>query len=150
MIKMSRELPRGAAADLWRHTLSHIPCVFGRLVYLASLRNLNTGRYEHHGLSLVFGEEEANRTLRESHEKYYNEWLEFRLEHQKADLDLYLSSLSTDRRTILETWLRLAPYRNFIPTSVRGFQRDLYLQDLDLLLNLLKNELGVSVPDPDA
>lgn len=150
MNKTSRELPRGAAADLWRHTLSHIPSVFGRLVYLASLRNLNTGRYEHHGLGLVFGEEEANRTLRESHEKAYREWLGFNLEQQKADLVLYLASLSTDRATTIETWLRLAPYRNFIPASARAVERKLYLGDLEILLTLLKNELGVSVPDPDA
>src|SRR5216683_4844157 len=42
-------LERGAANDLWRHTLSQIPAVFGRMVYLAGLRN-GRGRYEHHGL----------------------------------------------------------------------------------------------------
>ena len=42
---------RGAAADVWRHTLSQIPYLYGRLAYLGSLRNANTGRYEHHGLA---------------------------------------------------------------------------------------------------
>ncbi len=55
---------RSAASDLWRNTLSQIPTVYGRLVYLASLRNPNTGHYGHHGLSLVFGEDEANRALK--------------------------------------------------------------------------------------
>lgn len=147
---MSRELPRGAAADLWRHTLCHIPSVFGRLVYLASLRNSNTGRYEHHGLTLVFGEEDANRTLRESHEKSFRDWLQFKLEYQKADLDLYLASIATDRRTIIETWLRLMPYRNFLPASARGTDRLLFLADLEMLLTVLRNELGVCGPDQDA
>ena len=58
---------RSASADLWRNTISQIPSVFGRLVYLASLRNPNNGSYEHHGLALVFGEDEANKALKNSH-----------------------------------------------------------------------------------
>ena len=149
-MKGSSGLERTAVSDLWRNTLSQIPSVFGRLVYLSSLRNGNTGRYEHHGLALVFGEDEANRALKKSHTQAFAEWLRFNLEQQKADLDLYLSGLYEDKRTILETWLKLAPYRNVIPSSVRGVARQLYLADLTALIDLLKNEYAVAVPDPDA
>jgi hypothetical protein len=143
-------LERGAAADLWRHTLSQIPCLFGRLVYLSSLRDSNTGRYEHHGLALVFGEEESDKTLRDSHDKAFSQWVTFGLEAQKADLDLYFSSLGTDKRTLLRTWQRLAPYRNMIPGSARAADRRLYLSDLEALLDLLRNEYGVAAQDRDA
>jgi hypothetical protein len=143
-------LERGAPADLWRHTLSQIPCLFGRLVYLSSLRDSNTGGYEHHGLALVFGEEESNKTLRESHDKAFEEWLSYGLEEQKADLDLYFSSLGTDKKTLLKTWQRLAPYRNLIPASARSAERGLFLTDLEALLELLTNEYGVGALDPDA
>ena len=53
----SAALDKSAASNLWRNTLSQIPSVFGRLVYVSSLRNSNNGRYEHHGLTLVYGEE---------------------------------------------------------------------------------------------
>ena len=139
-----------AAADVWRHTLSQIPSVFGRLVYLASLRDPNTGRYEHHGLALVFSEEEANRSLRASHNQAFAECISFNLEQQKADLDLYLSQFFENKAQVLETWLRLSPYRNLVPNSVRGLERRLYLADLEALLELLKNEYGVSAPDPNA
>jgi hypothetical protein len=149
-MKTRREsLDRGAAADLWRHTLSQIPCLFGRLAYLSSLRNSNTGHYEHHGLALIFGEEESDRTLRECHHQAFGEWLTYGLEHQKADLDLYFSTLGTDKRTLLATWLRLAPYRNLVPTTARSAERRLYLSDLETLLSLLKDAHGVVV-DPNA
>jgi len=144
-----RVLDKGAAADLWRHTLSQIPSVFGRLVYLSSLRNVNTDKYEHHGFALLFGEKEADRTLRQSHIQAFSEWLSFNLEEQKADLELYLSSLGGDKRAIIEAWLRLAPYRHLIPSSARKPERELYLSDFKFLLELLKNEYGVSSPDPD-
>jgi hypothetical protein len=143
-------LERGAPADLWRNTLSQIPSVFGRLVYLSSLRAQNTGFYEHHGLGLLFGEEEADRALRKSHEDSFADWLNFSLEQQRADLDLYLSALTGPRRTIIETWIRLMPYRNVVPAAARRSERKLFLTDFDALLHGLKFEYGVSDPNQDA
>jgi len=143
-------LDRSPASDLWRNTLSQIPSVFGRLVYLASLRNDNSGRYEHHGLALVFGEEEAHKALKKSHTQVFREWLTFNLEQQKADLDLYLSGLYEDKRTVLTTWLDLAPYRNLLPVTLRPVEKRLYISDLKALLELMANAHGAAVPDPDA
>ena len=143
-------LDRSAPSDLWRNTLSQIPSVFGRLVYLAELRNPNNGRYEHHGLALLFGEDESNRALKKSHSLVFREWLTFNLEEQKADLDLYLSGLGEDKRTVLANWLDLAPYRNWIPVTLRGVEKRLYSSDLKALLELMGNAHAVAAPDPDA
>jgi hypothetical protein len=143
-------LERGAAPDLWRNTLSQIPSVFGRLVYLSSLRDHNTDAYEHFGLAHAFGDEEAGKVLRESHVNAFGQWLCLTLEQQKADLDLYLSGLPGNRRTILDTWVRLQPYRGVLPAAARQVERELYMTDLETILELLKNEYGVASPDPDA
>jgi len=143
-------LERGAASDLWRNTLSQILSVFGRMVYLCSLRDANTGEYQHYGLSQIFGDEETDHALRESHAQAFGEWLCFTLEEQKTDLDLYLSGLDGNRRGIVETWIRLAPYKNLPPSSAREVERHLYISDLETILALLKNEYGAGGPDPDA
>lgn len=143
-------LNRDAHSDLWRNTLSQIPSVFGRLVYLSALRDTNSGRYEHHGLSLIFGESEADRALRRTHIQTFSEWLCFNLEQQKSDLDLYLSALLDDRGAVMETWLRLEPFRTLVPSSATRTETDLYLNDFRMLLELLRNECGVAVPDRDA
>lgn len=143
-------LERDAISDLWRNTLSQIPSVFGRMVYLSALRDSNSGEYEHHGLALVFGHHEADRALRRTHIQTFSEWLCFNMEQQKADLDLYLSALYDQRPRVIETWLRLEPFRSLAPTSATKAETDLYLCDFRLLLELLKNEYGVDEPDPDA
>jgi hypothetical protein len=143
-------LERGAAPDLWRRTLSQIPSVFGRLVYLCSLRDQNTGCYQHYGLAQAFGDDEADQALRHSHHQTFSDWLCYTLEQQTADLSLYMAGLEGNRRNILDTWIRLAPYRNLVPSSAREVERRLYLVDLEALLELLKNEYGVASPDPDA
>ena len=72
------------------------------------------------------------------------------MERQKQDLDQYLAGLHRDPRAILETWSRVEPYRNLIPAAAPQAERQLYLSDLQALLELLKNEYGVACPDPDA
>jgi hypothetical protein len=140
----------GASESLWRHTLLQIPSVFGRLVYLASLRDSATGKYEHHGLALVFGVADAARALRRSHAQTFQEWLSFNLEQQKADLDLYLSAVLENKRLIIENWVAEKAYRNYMPSSASTIERRLYKADMEALVDLLKNEFGVAGPGRDA
>lgn len=148
--KPETRLERGAAPDLWRNTLSRIPTRFGRLVYLSSLRDQNSGAYEHHGLIQIFGVKQADQTLRQSHSAVFGEWLRLNLEEQKTDVQEYLCSVAEDAKTTLATWLRLRPYRNLVPAKARDVERKLFLLDLEAVLEVLKNELGVASPDPNA
>jgi hypothetical protein len=141
---------RSPASDLWRHTLSQIPTTFGRLVFLSTLRDPNTGVYAHYGFAQRVGEQAADVALRQSHSQSFSEWLAFSLEEQKADLDLYLSGIDSDRRTILDTWRRTRPYRNLIPAAAMDVERRLYNSDLATLLELLMVVHGVASPDRDA
>lgn len=141
---------RSPASDLWRHTLSQIPTTFGRLVFLSTLRDPNTGIYTHYGFAQRVGEEVAAETLKQSHWQCFAEWLVFSLEEQKADLDLYLSSIESDKKTILETWTRTKPYRNLVPAAALAFERRLYNSDLETLLELLTIVHGVASPDRTA
>jgi hypothetical protein len=143
-------LERGISSDLWRRTLSQIPSCLGRLAYLSSLRIPNTGRYEHHGLALKFGDSETDKTLRKTHNESFSEWLNYSMEQQKADLELYLSAQEGEKREILENWAALMPYRYYVPASVREPERMLYVSDLEILLKILRNEYGAASLDPDA
>ena len=143
-------LSRGAASDLWRNTLSQISSHFGRLVYLAGLRNPNNGSYEHHGLFMVFGEEEANKAMKKSHTVVFREWLTFSLEQQTRDLEDYIAGTGEDRATVIRHWLKLAPYRNLVPGSAKNVERKLFVADLSAVLELLRNAIGAAGRHPAA
>ncbi|MFN7996453.1 MAG: hypothetical protein U0Q18_22770 [Bryobacteraceae bacterium] len=138
------------ADHVWRHTLSRIPTVFGRLVYLASLRNPNSDSYEHHGLTQMFGSEHSEEILRESHGRVFHDWLCLSLEQQSADVHEYLAELQGNPANILKTWQQLRPYRNLVPKSARDVERDLYLSDLETLLEVMRAGLGAASSDPEA
>jgi hypothetical protein len=138
-------LERDAGGVLWRRTLSQIPSLFGRLVWLASLRNPNTGFYEHHGLAVLFGKEGSNKALRLSHLACCRDWLNSGLEEQMADLRLYLQSQSSHPSEIIGNWQELGFWRTILPASLRGAERALYLAEVGTLLSLLRSEAGAGV-----
>jgi hypothetical protein len=141
---------RGAIADVWRATLSQIPTEFGKLAYFAALRNANTGIYEHHGLTAMFGEEESRAALTSSHADTFAVWLALPLEQQKADLDAYLAELGEHRAGVVSNWLSSRSYQNFAPALARDAAKALFMSDMAALLGILKHECGVVYPDPDA
>jgi hypothetical protein len=139
-------LERDAREDLWLHTLSQIPTEFGKLQYLSSLRDPNTGAYEHHGLALLFGEKEAAKAMRQNHKRTFAEWLNMDLARQEADLAEYLAGIGGPMTEILASWDLLEPWKQYVPPGVMASEKALYSADLKALVNLLKNRYGVSAP----
>ena len=136
------EAARGPATDLWRKTLLRIPTHFGRLVFLSSLRDALTGRYSHPPLSQIVGGEITDRTLCHSHHEIFSEWLSFTLAEQKADLDEYLKASHSP--------LDLVPYRDIAPGTAHQVERQLYLTDLETLLELRRFGRGGAYLVPEA
>jgi hypothetical protein len=136
-------------SDSWQRTLAGIPTFPGRLSYLASLRNINSGAYEHFGLAQRVGEAEVDRLLRRSHVEVFQEWLCFGLERQKEELEEYFAGLPGDKREIIAAWLSIEPYGAWIPADSRDVERKLYYTDLAVVLDLIRVAYGVSSRDPD-
>jgi hypothetical protein len=142
---------RESAEDLWLRDLSRIGTSYGQLVYLAGLRNPDTGRYEYYGLTGNSSGTEANRGLKLYHEAIFRNWVSYPLEKKKADIDLYITGIDeVDKAELIDAWLRLTPYKNLVPAAIQGPERQKHISDFEAILGLLKNVYGVAYPDPDA
>jgi len=139
-------LDNDAGSVLWRRTLTQIPSIFGRLVWIASLRNPNTGIYEHHGLAVLFGRDGANKALRLSHLACCRDWLRSSLEEQMADLREYLAAQTEGAERVVANWQDLGFWRTILPASIRGAERAHYLAEMEVLLSLLRNEACAGAP----
>jgi hypothetical protein len=135
--------------ESWRRTVGRIGTLLGRLAYLASLRNANTGIYEHFGLAEKIGAHEADRLIHRSHLEVFQQWLCFGLERQKAELEAYFAGLEGDPREILSNWLVLGPYAAWVPAESRDVERKLFYTDLEMVLEMIRGESGVASRDPD-
>jgi hypothetical protein len=139
-------LERSASGDLWKNTLSHIPTIYGRLTYLASLRDANSGIYRHHGLMALFGREESAKALRESHKNVFEQWLNLPLTEKHGELLSYLNSVDESSGVVLEHWKRA--YRSLIPDGARKPEVELFSRELDALLETLRNGLSALETSP--
>lgn len=137
-------------AELWRRTLAQIPSMFGRLVYVASLRDLNTGSYQHFGLAQKVGDKEADRTLRRSHLNTFADWLCFSLEEQKDQLELYFRDADGDPTKIILNWLEFPPFLNWVPSRAADQQRSLFCLDLGIVMERIRRERAVASPVQNA
>ena len=139
-----------ALTESWRKTLSGIPTMLGRVAYLASLRNANTGIYEHFGLAQRVGPEEVDRLIRRSHSELFQEWLCYGLERQKNELEEYFAGIEGDKREILANWLTIGPFIPWIPADSRDVERRLFTTDLAVVLELIRADYGVASRDPES
>lgn len=113
------------------------------MAFLASLRDTATGRYSHETLIRLLGPEDTDRTLSNSHHQVFSEWLQFSLAEQKSDLDEYLSVSAGRQRLTL-------PYQDLVPATAREVERQLYVTDLETLLELRRFEHGGAFSIPGA
>ncbi len=143
-------LERSASGDLWKNTLSKIPSLFGRLAYVSSLRDANSGIYRHHGLSIVFGRDESSRTLCEYHERAFFEWLNLSLADKSADLTVYFGSLDDPLRLVLDHWLKTKSFVQYAPSVARPMESELFVQDLEALIETIRNGLPADSGDPES
>jgi hypothetical protein len=130
-------LERSATADLFKNTLSRIPTLFGRLAYLASLRDPISGIYRHHGLSAIFGREESRKALSLSHSNVFRDWLNTPLEEKSQDLRMYLDGLEDPADEVLRHWSQAQFYRGYMPAPVRAAEEELFVREFDVLIEVL-------------
>ncbi len=77
---------------LWNTKVDSIPSVFGRLFYVAGLRN-REGQYGEPGLESRVSLAVADQIIRESHMFWFRAWLSMGIQEKAEDLKPYAGSL---------------------------------------------------------
>lgn len=127
-------LDRSPSGNLFKRTISQIPTRFGQLMYLASLRDPNTGVYRHYGFASVFGQKRSAEVLGKSHRKLFREWLNLPLKERREDLESYLEGLDADKGVVIGFWLESEGYLHCIPDRTGRAARQHFLKDMQHLL----------------
>src|SRR5260370_326962 len=86
---------RRVIQDFTATTLAGIPGLYARLVYIASLLDLSSGRYEHAGLAALYPEAAIQQALQLCHEHILERILETPLSSQEHELRACLPDETT-------------------------------------------------------
>ncbi len=133
--------------DLLNRTLARMPCDLGRLIYLASTRDYNTGNYYHEGLASRFSPDVARKALEIAHRQAFYKLAAFPLEDLVSDLEAYLRSTRENPEDFLRTWQKLEPYRIAMPTEANLTVARLFASNIKLALAVLRFRQGPSQSD---
>jgi len=138
---------RRVIQDFTQTTLAGIPGLFARLSYLASLRDLSSGRYEHDGLSSLYREEAIQQALQLCHEQIFERILESPLASQHEDLRGCLAGMEGGLSGAALHWRRIESYRVLVPEGVPDYLKDLFCSNLRALLEILVEESTLARSD---
>lgn len=138
---------RRVVQDFTVNSLAGIPGAFARLIYVASLRDLSSGRYEHQGLAALYPEEAVQQALELCHEQIFERILEMPLEKQLEDLRNCLAAMEGGLPTVVSHWRQLEPHRVFLPENAPAYLKDLFYSNLRALLDILHEQCNPTHSD---
>ncbi|HEV2488503.1 MAG TPA: hypothetical protein VGT03_01750 [Candidatus Acidoferrales bacterium] len=134
--------------DFAANTLAGIRGDIGRLLHVATLRDLATGQYRHSGLEALYSAQAVDQALRICHEELFEKILESPLEKQDVDLRHCLEGFEESVQIVAANWQEHEFYRCLIPSGSPAYLRELFCSNLRMLLKLIAEP--ASTPRPAA
>jgi dGTP triphosphohydrolase len=131
---------RRVIQDFTLTTLAGIPGLFARLTYIASLRDLSSGRYEHAGLAALYPDAAIQQAMQLCHEQIFERILEAPLSSQEQDLRACLARMEDGLSVAVSHWRRMEAYRVLVPEAAPEYLKDLFCSNLRVLLEILDEE----------
>jgi len=126
--------------------LQDLPNDLTRMIYLASLRDCNSGVYLHPQLSTGDRIHEADRALRGCHEELFRRLLTTPLQAFVVQLEEYIRYTRAERATILKTWKSLQAYRATVPMGVLETSAELFCLNVEIALAVLEEDAQNEAP----
>src|SRR5487761_194431 len=126
--------------DFVSTTLEGIPGDLCRLLHVATLRDMGTGRYRHAGLETIYSEPAVHQALWLCHQELFERILETSLERQEVELRKCLEGLGDRTGEIAARWQEHEFYRVLIPSGVPSYLRELFCSNIGVLLDLIAED----------
>jgi hypothetical protein len=130
-----------AAEDVRERTLAKIPRVLDRFIYLASMRDYNTGLYHHEGLALRFSHDIACEALANCHREVYRQLISCSLEDLVSQIEAYMESSHAPARDFVSAWKGLEPYRVAVPVKSDPFSAEFLFSNFRVALAIVEDRL---------
>jgi hypothetical protein len=134
----SFERIQNVVQDVSSGTLAGFHSEYGKLVYLASLRDLASGRYVHAGLQAIYGRRDVHEGLWQTHKEICMRILELPLAEQEPDLTSCLRGFEGESEEVIAHWRELEFYVALLPFGLPNYIRRLFSSNVDTLLSVIQ------------
>lgn len=131
---------RAVIEDFSVRTLATIPSDFGRLYYTSSLKDSDTGQYEHAGLAALYPQTAVDAGLSHCHEELFIRVLEVPLKEQEMDLGAFLGSAGEQNWDAVERWQEEdRSFQAMCPEGLPDYLQDLFRSNMKALLAVISS-----------
>jgi hypothetical protein len=122
-----------------------LPNDLARMIYLATLRDNNTGHYYHPELSRRFSAGIADLAMHACHKDVYEKIFPLTLEDLTEQIDIYMTSTRAPRARLIESWKKLQAYRATLPIDSDPICAEIFFMKVDVAVAVLEARLPFSV-----
>ena len=133
--------PDSLSEYVGQNVLETLPNDLTRMIYLASLRDCNSGMYLHPELSHQRGMHAADGALRVCHEQVFRRLLSTGLAEYVIQLQEYIRYTRGEILTVLKTWKSLQAYRATVPMSALASSAELYFLNVAIALEVVGKQV---------
>jgi hypothetical protein len=137
---------RKLTEDLTERTLASIASEYGKLIYLASLRDLASGTYRHEGLETLYSAGSVQEALLQAHREVCSRIMEMPLALQEMDLASCWKGFEADAEGLIGNWKESEAYRTLMPFGLPDYMRTLFCSNIETLLSVLESDRVKSLP----
>jgi hypothetical protein len=127
--------------DILRALRVSLPNDLSRLIFLAILRDNNSGHYYHPEVAQRFSAEVADRAMLACHHQIYERVVALPLEDLTDQLDAYMATVPAPKERLIESWTKLRAYRATIPMDADPISTEIFFMKVEVAVAILEARL---------
>ena len=127
--------------DVMRALRVSLPNDLSRLIFLATLRDNNSGHYYHPEVAQRFSVEVADRAMLACHHEIYERVVALSLEDLTDQLDEYMATVPAPKGRLIESWTKLRAYRATIPMDADPISTEIFFMKVEVAVAILEARL---------
>jgi hypothetical protein len=132
---------RVAAEDIFRALTISLPNALSRLIFLATLRDNNSGHYFHPEVARRFSADVADQAMLACHRHVYEQVVALALEDLTDQLDAYIATVRAPKERLIESWTKLRAYRATIPIDADPISSEIFFMKVEVAVAILEARL---------
>jgi len=127
--------------DILRALAASLPNDLSQLIFLATLRDNNSGHYYHPEVARRFSVEVADQSMLVCHRRIYQRVVALPLEDLTDQLDAYTATVRAPKERLIESWTKLRAYRATIPMDTDPISAEIFFMKVGVAVAILEARL---------
>ena len=121
--------------------LKALPNDLSRMIYVATMRDNNSGHYYYPELTRKFSADIVDRAMLACHSQLFDRVVQLSLEDLTESLDVYMLSTHVQKARVIQSWKKLRAYRATIPIDSDPISAEVFFMKIEVAVAILEARL---------